>query len=49
MTITNDHGDPGIAEYALPVPAQRAAESSRRAAGPQCECPDFCPVQHDDN
>lgn len=39
-TETNDRTDLGLEEYVLRGPTQRVSEA-------QCECPDFCPVQHD--
>lgn len=42
MTTTNDRTDLGLEEYVIRAPEQRAVEA-------QCECPDFCSVQHDND
>ena len=49
MTITDDRTDLGPEESALGVPEHRVSAALRRTTRSQCECPDFCPVQHDND
>ena len=49
MTITNDQTDLSLEEYPLRASGHIASEAWRRPTASQCECPDFCPVQHDND
>ena len=44
MTLTDHQTD-----RAIERPDLRAQLARLEARQPQCECPDFCPVQHDND
>ena len=49
MALTNDRTDLGLEENPLRASGHIASEAWRRPSGSACECPDFCPVQHDND